>query len=240
MGRRAKTEETCSSSSRRGRTGRESKEMRNDKNERKKKGGHQKEGEKVKECCVCILRYSFLFGDEKKKRKYLRRVVKLFWCGSIRRDNMCNHHIFVVVLVRASIVFSPLLLIRYSSSWTFSGAYYMQMGPRCLYFIFPLLFFVFFFLFCFLFSCLAHSIDWLKIISHSSPWLYMDTPPQQHWMHIFYNASSYYRILLTPWIWLLLLVSWYVSYTYAKLSRFSNNITHFPFRFFIFQYFFFQ
>lgn len=167
MGRRAKTEETCSSSSRRGRTGRESKEMSNDKNERKK-GGHQKEGEKVKECCVCILRYSFLFGDEKKKRKYLRRVVKLFWCGSIRRDNMCNHHIFVVVLVRASIVFSPLLLIRYSSSWTFSGAYYMQMDPRCLYFIFPLLFFVFFFfsfVFCFLVWHIP-STDWKSSPTH--------------------------------------------------------------------------
>ena len=90
MGRRAKTEETCSSSSRRGRTGRESKEMRNDK--------------KVKECTI----RSFLFGDEEKKRKYLRRVVKLFWCGSIRRDNMCNHHIFVVLVVRASIVFFSL------------------------------------------------------------------------------------------------------------------------------------
>ena len=75
---------------------------------------------------------------------------------------MCNHHIFVVVLVRASIVFSPLLLIRYSSSWTFSGAYYMQMGPRCLYFIFPLLFFVFFFsllFFVFLFGTFHRLIE---------------------------------------------------------------------------------
>ena len=70
----------------------------------KKRGASRRRRKSERMLCV----RSFLFGDEKKKRKYLRRVVKLFWCGSIRRDNMCNHHIFVVLVVRASIVFFSL------------------------------------------------------------------------------------------------------------------------------------